>query len=119
MFINFNEIPGNTKLFLDYINSFEKVQKFYKYNFRDKEHFIAKFKQLAESPKEFRNELSSIINNQYKSLNPSSKTSKKYHTPQKQRNNCCCYRSAAGNIRRTALHILQNNHGNQAMFSFV
>ncbi len=76
MFINFNEIPGNTKLFLDYINSFEKVQKFYKYNFRDKEHFIAKFKKLSDSPKEFRNELSSIINNQYKSLNPSSKTLK-------------------------------------------
>lgn len=76
MFINFKEIPGNTKLFLDYLNSFEKVQKYYKYNFRDKEQFVAKFKQLSESPKEFRNELSSIINNQYKSLNPSSRTLK-------------------------------------------
>ena len=76
MFINFKEIPGNTKLFLDYLNSFEKVQKYYKYNFRDKEQFIAKFKQLSESPKEFRNELSTIINNQYKSLNPSSRTLK-------------------------------------------
>ena len=76
MFINFKEIPGNTKLFLDYLNSFEKVQKYYKYDFRDKEQFIAKFKQLSESPKEFRNELSTIINNQYKSLNPSSKTLK-------------------------------------------
>ena len=76
MFINFKEIPGNTKLFLDYLNSFEKVQKYYKYDFRDKEQFIAKFKQLSESPKEFRNELSTIINNQYKSLNPSSRTLK-------------------------------------------
>ena len=76
MFINFKEIPGNTKLFLDYLYDFDKVKGFYKYNFRDKEQFIAKFKQLAESPKEFRNELSTIINNQYKSLNPSSKTLK-------------------------------------------
>ena len=76
MFINFKEIPGNTKLFLDYLNNFEKVQKYYKYDFRDKEQFIEKFKQLSESPKEFRNELSAIINNQYKILNPSSKTLK-------------------------------------------
>lgn len=76
MFINFKEIPGNTKLFLDYLYDFDKVKGFYKYNFRDKEQFIAKFKQLSESPKEFRNELATIINNQYKSLNPSSKTLK-------------------------------------------
>lgn len=76
MFINFKEIPGNTKLFLDYLYDFDKVKGFYKYNFRDKEQFIAKFKQLSESPKEFRNELSTIINNQYKSFKPSSKTLK-------------------------------------------
>lgn len=76
MFINFKEIPGNTKLFLDYLYDFDKVKGFYKYNFRDKEQFITKFKQLSESPKEFRNELSTIINNQYKLFNPSSKTLK-------------------------------------------
>lgn len=76
MFINFKEIPGNTKLFLDYLYDFDKVKGFYKYNFRDKEQFIAKFKQLSESPKEFRNELSTIINSQYKSFDPSSKTLK-------------------------------------------
>lgn len=76
MFINFKEIPGNTQLFLDYLYDFDKVKEFYKYNFRDKEQFIAKFKQLSESPKEFRNELSAIINNQYKSFDPSSKTLK-------------------------------------------
>jgi bacillithiol biosynthesis cysteine-adding enzyme BshC len=76
MFINFKEIPGNTKLFLDYLYDFDKVKEFYKYNFRDKEQFIAKFKQLSESSKEFRNELSTIINNQYKSFDPSSKTLK-------------------------------------------
>src|SRR3989339_1123299 len=76
MFINFKEIPGNTKLFLDYLYDFDKVKGFYKYNFRDKEQFSVKFKQLCESPKEFRNELSAIINNQYKSLSPSSKTLK-------------------------------------------
>src|SRR3970040_5550 len=76
MFINFKEIPGNTKLFLDYLYDFEKLKGFYKYNFRDKEQFIAKFKQLSESPKEFGNELSTIINNQYKSFDPSSKTLK-------------------------------------------
>jgi bacillithiol biosynthesis cysteine-adding enzyme BshC len=76
MFINYKEIPENTKLFLDYLFSFEKVQKYYKYNFRDKEQFITKFKQLSESPKEFRTELSSIISRQYKNLTPSAKTLK-------------------------------------------
>lgn len=76
MFINYKDIPGNTKLFLDYLFSFDKVQKYYKYNFRDKEQFITKFKQLSESPKEFRTELSSIISRQYKNLTPSAKTLK-------------------------------------------
>lgn len=76
MFINYKEIPGNTKLFLDYLSSFDKVQKYYKYNFRDKEQIITKFKQLSESPNEFRAELSSIISGQYKNLAPSSKTLK-------------------------------------------
>ncbi len=76
MFISFNEIPENTKLFLDYLNNFEKVQKFYKYNFRDKESFSSKFQQLKESPREFRTELSTIINSQYKDFTPSSKTLK-------------------------------------------
>lgn len=76
MFINYKEIPGNTKLFLDYLSSFDKVQKYYKYNFRDKEQIITKFKQLSESPNEIRAELSSIISGQYKNLTPSSKTLK-------------------------------------------
>ncbi len=76
MFINFKEIPGNTKLFLDYIYSFDKVQRFYKYDFRNKEQFIEKFSRMSESPKESRNELSAIILNQYQSLNASSKTLK-------------------------------------------
>ena len=76
MFISFNEIPENTKLFLDYLNNFEKVQKFYKDNFRDKESFSSKFQQLKESPREFRTELSTIINSQYKDFTPSSKTLK-------------------------------------------
>ena len=73
-FINFNEIPGNTKLFLDYLYNFENVKKFYKYNFRDKEQFITKFKHLSESPKEFKDKLSDIILEQYKFSNPSEKT---------------------------------------------
>lgn len=76
MFINFKEIPGNTKLFLDYIYNFDKVQRFYKYDFRNKEQFIDKFSRMSESPKEFRNELSTIILNQYEKLNASSKTLK-------------------------------------------
>ncbi len=76
MFINFKEIPGNTKLFLDYLYSFDRVQKYYKYNYRDKEQFVNKFKQLSDSPKEFRNELANIISSQYKDFNPSAKTLK-------------------------------------------
>lgn len=76
MFINFNEIPASTKLFLDYLESFDKIQKFYKYNFRDKEQISNKFRRLGESQKNFREELSSLINAQYKNLTPSSKTLK-------------------------------------------
>lgn len=76
MFINFKEIPGNTKLFLDYLYDFENVKNYYKYNFRDKEHFIEKFKHLSDNPRIFRNELVTIISSQYKFLNPSSKTTR-------------------------------------------
>lgn len=76
MFINFKELPGTTKLFLDYLYSFDKVQNYFKYNFRDKEQFVTKFKQLSDSPKEFRNEISNIISEQYKSFDASSKTLK-------------------------------------------
>ncbi|NWF88171.1 MAG: bacillithiol biosynthesis cysteine-adding enzyme BshC, partial [Ignavibacteriaceae bacterium] len=76
MFIDFKEIQGNTKLFLDYLYAFENVQQYYKYNFRDKEQYIAKFKEISDSPKDFRLELSSIISDQYKELEPSAKTLK-------------------------------------------
>ncbi len=76
MFINFKHIPGSTKLFLDYLDNFEKLQRFYKYNFRDKEQIIDKFQKIISSPKEFRNDLSSIISEQYNSLTPSAKTKK-------------------------------------------
>lgn len=76
MFINFKDIPGNTKLFLDYLYNFENLQKFYKYNFRNKEQIIKKFQQLTDVQREFRGELSTIIHDQYEFLSPSSKTLK-------------------------------------------
>lgn len=76
MFINFKDIPGNTKLFLDYLYNFENLRKFYKYDFRNKEQIIKKFQQLANTERDFRNNLSTIITQQYDSLNPSSKTIK-------------------------------------------
>ena len=76
MFINFKHIPGSTKLFLDYIDNFEKLHRFYKYNYRNKEHVIEKFQKTVSTPNKFNDELSSIISEQYSSLNPSAKTKK-------------------------------------------
>ena len=79
MFINFNEIPSNQKLFLDYLYDPQKVSSFYDFNFNNKEEFINKFKSIKESRTRQladRSKLFSIIKNQYAGFNPSEKTSR-------------------------------------------
>ncbi len=76
MYISFSEIPGNHNLFLDYLYEFENVKNFYKTDFRNKEEYFKIFKKVSDSHVEFRDQLSSILNDQYRNFNPSTKTQK-------------------------------------------
>lgn len=76
MHINFNDIPRQYNLFLDYLYEYDNVRKFYKHNFRNKEEYLKHFKTITETEREFRNDLPKIISTQYDSLTPSDKTSK-------------------------------------------
>ncbi|MFZ0454599.1 MAG: bacillithiol biosynthesis cysteine-adding enzyme BshC [Ignavibacteriaceae bacterium] len=79
MFINFNEIPSNQKIFLDYLYDPQKVSSFYDFNFNNKEEYINKIKAIKESRTRQmpdRSKLFSIISNQYSSLSSSELTSK-------------------------------------------
>ncbi len=74
MYINFSNIPANQNLFLDYIEEFDNVSKFYSKNFRDKDKYIIHFNTLASQNKVHRNNLTEIITKQYKSFNISEET---------------------------------------------
>jgi bacillithiol biosynthesis cysteine-adding enzyme BshC len=76
MFINFSDIPGHQNLFLDYLYEFENVKDFYRTNFRDKEEYLKKFKIISESQRVQRERINSIITEQYKDLQCSTKTQK-------------------------------------------
>ena len=68
MFINFSDIPKHQNLFLDYLYEFENVKEYYKHNFRNKENFPQLFKAISESRKNRQIDLSSILTNQYSTL---------------------------------------------------
>ncbi len=74
MFINFSDIPGHQNLFLDYLYEFDKVESFYRYNFRDREEYPGLFKSVSESPRAFRSDVADIIINQYSGRKISSRT---------------------------------------------
>lgn len=74
MYLNFSNIPANQNLFLDYIEEFENVSKFYSKNFRNSNKYIEHFKILASKDKPFKNILINAIQNQYNGLNISDKT---------------------------------------------
>jgi bacillithiol synthase len=76
MYIKFSDLPGHQNLFLDYLYEFENVKEFYKNNFRDKEEYLKKFKQISESRKDFNEELPAIIEGQYDGFVSSEKTKK-------------------------------------------
>ncbi|MCX7875818.1 MAG: bacillithiol biosynthesis cysteine-adding enzyme BshC [Melioribacteraceae bacterium] len=74
MYINFSNIPANQNLFLDYLEEFENVSKFYSKNFRDKQNYEKLFQKIKSSNREHKELLSNIIINQYNSFNASEKT---------------------------------------------
>lgn len=74
MYINFSDIPGHQNLFLDYLNEFNNVEKFYKRNFRDQEKYEDLFKHLVEYDRPHRIELSEAIKEQYDEIKISKQT---------------------------------------------
>lgn len=75
MFINFSDIPGHQKIFLDYLYNFNNVKDFYNSNFNNKEEYLKKFKAVSESRNNSRQDLNEILTDQYKNFDPSKKTS--------------------------------------------
>lgn len=65
MHINFSQIPAHQNLFLDYIEEFDNVARFYGKNFRDIEQYLPHFQKLARQDKPHRAVLSEIIQTQY------------------------------------------------------
>ena len=76
MFINFGDLPDQHRLFIDYLYSFDKVKKYYRYNFRDKEEYIKLFKKRSELQDDKHKLISEIISNQYADKESSKQTSK-------------------------------------------
>jgi len=74
MQINFGDIPGQYNLFLDYLYEFENVKRFYKHDYKNKEEYLKLFKSISETSREFRSDLSKIINSQYEGFSLSSQT---------------------------------------------
>ncbi|MBK6912380.1 MAG: bacillithiol biosynthesis cysteine-adding enzyme BshC [Ignavibacteriales bacterium] len=76
MFVNFKDIPGHTKLFLDYLYNFEKINKFYARNPYDKETYSKAFEEIASKRPVSRANLEALIRNQYSGKTYSTKTQK-------------------------------------------
>lgn len=74
MYINFSNIPANQNLFLDFIEEFDNVAKFYSKNFRDKDNYIKHFNRLIQQDRSHRNKLAQIIKNQYSTKKVSKET---------------------------------------------
>lgn len=74
MYINFSDIPGHQNLFLDYLNEFNNVEKFYMWNFKNLDSYAELFKQLTEFDRPHRLELSEAIKEQYSDVKTSKQT---------------------------------------------
>jgi bacillithiol synthase len=74
MFINFSNIPGHQKLFLDYLYDFKKVKKFYDKDFRDSRFYFEHFSKLANKRNSNQSGLSEIIKEQYAESKSCNKT---------------------------------------------
>ncbi|MDQ7815650.1 MAG: bacillithiol biosynthesis cysteine-adding enzyme BshC [Melioribacteraceae bacterium] len=74
MYINFSDIPGHQNLFLDYLNEFNNVEKFYKRNFRDQESYEDLLRQLAIKDRPHRAALADAIRSQYDEVKTSKPT---------------------------------------------
>lgn len=85
MFINFSDIPGHQKIFLDYLYNFNNVTDFYNSNFNNKDEYLKKFKAVSESQNNRRTDLNEILIDQYKNFNPSKKTTENINSLKEDR----------------------------------
>ena len=76
MFIPFDEIPGNQKIFIDYLYNFKKVERFYNIDFSNKDEYSKIFKIHSEQKSEIQKKIPDIIKEQYNGFNPSETTVK-------------------------------------------
>ena len=74
MHLNYKEIVGYPKIFLDYVYDFEKVDHFYKNNFKNKDEYLPHFKKVSENFSKRDFNLYEIISEQYFDFTPSDKT---------------------------------------------
>lgn len=74
MYLNFSDIPGHQNLFLDYLNEFENVERFYKNNFREVEKYENIFNQISNLDRPHRADLAEAIKTQYTEIKSSKKT---------------------------------------------
>jgi len=79
MFINFSDIPAHQNLFLDYLDEFDNVERFYGKNFRATEQYLPFFKQLNEKERPNRLMVSEILKAQYQSQKISKQTEQNIH----------------------------------------
>jgi len=74
MRIEYSELPGFRNLFLDYINDFESVEKFFKKNFRNNDDYLKTFAELDDFSAPLRAKIVEIIKNQYDAYRISKQT---------------------------------------------
>ncbi|CAN5436519.1 bacillithiol biosynthesis cysteine-adding enzyme BshC [soil metagenome] len=78
MNVPFEQIPDFNELFIDYISDFEKVKKYYKYDFKDNKDFlnaaVARKNHYLKDIDLTREELSSILTTENKFFNSGDKT---------------------------------------------
>ena len=65
MYINFSDMPAHQNLFLDYLEEFDNVERFYGKNFRSVDQYKPFFKLLSEREKPHREKIVEIIKSQY------------------------------------------------------
>lgn len=74
MTINYSDIPGHQNLFLDYMYEFENVARFYHTNFRDEDKFKDIFAEAGKRNPAVKEEVVSILMDQYRDFKPSKQT---------------------------------------------
>ena len=71
MHLNYKEIPGYPKIFLDYIYDYEKVSHLYKKYFRNKDEYLSHFKKIIDNYSKRNFDLHGIVSKQYSDFTPS------------------------------------------------